>query len=93
MAVREEVVGQRRQAPVDRRPPASLREGGGPLDQTRLLEGLEVLADGGVGQLEGGRDLGCGERVGPLEPIEDAPLGVGELGHATRVAGNTEVET
>ena len=92
MAVREEVVGQRRQAPPDGRSPATLRQGGGALDQTRLLERLQVLADGGVRQLEGGRDLGCGERVGPLQPVEDASLGVGELGHGTRVAGNTEVE-
>ena len=81
MAVREEVVGQRGQPPADGRPTATLREGGGALDQSGLLERLEVLADGGVGQLEGGRDLGSGERVRPLEPIQDAPLGVGDLGH------------
>ena len=29
---------------------------------------------------------------GALQPVEDASLGVGELGHATRVAGNTEAD-
>ena len=40
-----------------------------------------MLADGRVGQIEISRDLGRGERVGSLEAIEDAALGVGQLGH------------
>ena len=48
-----------------------------------VLQRLEVLADGGVGQVELGRQLAGGRRVDALQPLDEASLGIGHVDHAT----------
>ena len=81
MAIGEQVAGELRDPPVDRRPAAAGRRSCEPLDEPGLLERLEVLANRGVGRLEPFGQPGRGRRVEPLEPLEDATLGIGQLGH------------
>ena len=60
-----------------------------PLDETGLL-GLEVLADGGVGEVEVGRHLGRGQRVGRFKRSRIRRLASVKLGHGFRLAANTK---
>jgi hypothetical protein len=90
VAVGEQRTGGRGEAPVRGRAAAAVADPGGPLDQAGGLEGLEVLADGGVGEPELGGQLGRGGGVGALEPLDDATLRArevgGELADAGRIA-------
>jgi hypothetical protein len=54
-------------------------QAGAPLDQFGALQGLEMLADGGVGETELGGELGCRDGFDALEALEDAALGAGEV--------------
>ena len=46
-----------------------------------LLERIEMLTQGGVGEPELAGKVGCRCRLDALEPLDDPALGVGELGH------------
>ena len=87
MAVGKHRGGECGEAPRDGRPAATGRHRRGPFDEAARLHRLEVLADRGVGEAELGGELGCGRRVGALQPTEQATLCLAEVGRRARTGG------
>jgi hypothetical protein len=82
VAVGEELGRQRRVAPADRRPAAPEDGAFEPLDQTGLLERVEMLTHGRRCRVELVGQLVSRRRVGALEHLDDPAFGIGEVGHA-----------
>jgi hypothetical protein len=55
------------------------RQAGASLDEFGILQGLEMLADGGVGEAEFGGEFGCRDGFDALQALEDTALGAGEV--------------
>ena len=53
-----------------------------PTNQACLLQRFQMLTHGGVGQIELGRQLACRRCVDPLQPFDQASLGIGHVDHA-----------
>src|SRR5262249_6952957 len=77
--VGEQLVGDRGELPAHGRSASPAWRCACALDQSDLLERLEVLAHRGVSELEVGCHFRRGQRVRPLQAVEDPTLGVGEL--------------
>jgi hypothetical protein len=82
VAIGEELGGERRELPPDGRAAAALRRRCRRLvDEAVLRQRVEVLPHGRVREPERLGQLGRGGRFDPLQPVDDAALGVGERSH------------